>query len=403
MNSSAPNSTGQPRILLAHNRYLIRGGEQQVFEAEADLLRDHGHVVETYLEDNERVAELGQARTAARTVWSAETYQAARRILRDGRIDLVHVHNFFPLISPAIYYAARAERVPVVQTLHNYRLLCVNGLLFRDGAACEACVGRAVPWPGIRHACYRDSRGGSATVATMLAAHRAIGTWGNMVDAYIALSDFSRGKFIEGGLPGDKIWIKPNFAARDPGPGRGQGGYALYAGRLSPEKGVATLLDAWRQLDGKIPLWIVGDGPLVGKVAEAAEAVPAIRYLGRVPNEDVLRYMQAAAFLVAPSECYENFPMIIVEAYAAGLPVLASDLGSTGSLVQAGQTGRHFVVGNAADLAQQALRLMDNPAGLDAMRATARATYEARYTAAANYRQLRDIYDRVLARYNHAA
>ncbi len=273
MNNLSGHNAGLPRILLAHNRYLIAGGERQVFEAEARLLREHGHVVETYVEDNERVAALGKAATAARTVWSAETHRTISERLAAGDIDLVHVHNFFPLISPSIYYAARAAGVPVVQTLHNYRLLCVNGLLFRDGAVCEDCVGR-LPLPGIQHACYRSSVSGSAMVAAMLSTHRAIGTWDNVVGTYIALSDFSRQKFIEGGLPGSRITVKPNFLDGDPAQGEGQGGYALYVGRLSPEKGIGTVLEAWRRSGSTLPLKVVGDGPLSKEVEAASKPCP---------------------------------------------------------------------------------------------------------------------------------
>lgn len=373
-----------------------------MFEAETRLLRENGHEVETYVEANERVVALGRIRTAARTVWSPETHHAIRERLATGKIDIVHVHNFFPLISPSIYYAAREAGVPVVQTLHNYRLLCVNGLFFRDGQVCEDCVGR-LPLPGIQHACYRDSRSGSATVAAMLATHRAIGTWNNLVNTYIALSNFSRDKFIEGGLPSDRITVKPNFLATDPGLGEGQGGYALYVGRLSPEKGIGTVLAAWRRSGMTLPLKVVGDGPLRSEVEAAAKVLPAVDYLGRLSNEDVLRQMQEAMFLIVPSECYENFPMTIVEAFSVGLPVLASNLGSTGSLVENGVTGRHFVVGDADDLAQQAGWLSANQAQLSGMRVAARAAYENHYTSSINYRKLRTIYETALAGSDHGA
>lgn len=390
------------QILVAHNRYLVRGGERQVFEAEVKLLRDQGHTVEIHVEDNERVAELGQMRTAARSVWSTETYRSIRKRLGDGRIDLVHVHNFFPLISPSIYYAARAEGVPVVQTLHNYRLLCLNALLFRDGMVCEECVGR-LPLPGIRYACYRDSRGGSTAVAAMLSTHRAMRTWTRLVHTYIALSDFSRRKLIQGGLPGEKIIVKPNFPAEDPGPGTGRGQYALYVGRLSSEKGVESLLAAWQLVGDILPLKIVGDGPLQGEVIAAVESSLAVEYLGRVDNAEVLRLMQDACFLVFPSLCYENFPMTIVEAFAAGLPVLASNLGSAGDLIQPRRTGLHFAPGNAQDMADQVLWLTNNHDALEQMRKSTRDAYEQQFTASANYRLLRDIYENALARADNEA
>ena len=400
MKNFAKNSSKSIRILLAHNRYLISGGERQVFEAEHDLLLANGHEVETYIEDNERVAELGNTRTAVRTIWSKETYQRFRKKLSQGSFDIVHVHNFFPLMSPSIYYAAQAQQVPIVQTLHNFRLLCLNGFLFRDGDVCEDCVGRPVPWPGIYNGCYKDSLGGSATVAAMLSFHRAIKTWDRMINTYIALTEFSRQKLIDGGLPGNKIATKPNFVTRNPGQGSGQGDFALFVGRLSPEKGIDTMLAAWETMEEAIPLKIVGDGPLSEKVASAAASLPGVDYLGRQNNDQVLSFMQDAAFLLFPSLWYENFPMTIVEAFATGLPVLASNLGNTASLIQPRQTGLHFTPGDAADLAEKARWLMQHPDARKEMRSTVRRTYEQHYTPSQNYNQLITIYKNTLAAVN---
>ena len=384
------------KILLAHNRYLFSGGERQVFEAELGLLRDNGHEVDVYTEDNLRIAELGNLQTATRTIWSRETYRQVKDKLRTGQHDIVHVHNFFPLISPSIYYAAEAENVPVVQTVHNFRLLCINGLLFRDGVVCEDCVGRMFPWPGIINACYKDSHGGSTAVATMLSIHRAIKTWERMVNTYIALTEFSRQKLIEGGLPEKKIAVKPNFISRDPGPGSGKGNFALFVGRLSPEKGIDTMLAAWSLLGETVPLKIVGDGPLRDQVITTAKSVSTIEHLGHLDNEQVLSLMQDALFLVFPSLLYENFPMTIIEAFATGLPVLASNLGNTATLIQSRQTGLHFKPGDASDLAAQALWLVNNPDALKEMRSVVRLTYEEQFAPSINYRLLSSIYKNTL-------
>ncbi|MCC2663159.1 MAG: glycosyltransferase, partial [Geminicoccaceae bacterium] len=226
---------------------------------------------------------LSKLRLALKTVWSSESYHILRHRLKERKYDLVHVQNFFPLISPAIYYAARAEGVRVVQSLRNYRLLCPSAVLFRDGQLCQECVGRSVAWPGIVHACYRGSRGGTATVAAMLAFHRQLRTWERMVDVFIALTAFARDKLVEGGLPADKIVVKPNFVADDPAPGTGTAGYALFVGRLSPEKGLGTVLEAWQRLRGAIPLKVVGEGPLCASAEHAAAQGPGIEYLGRRP------------------------------------------------------------------------------------------------------------------------
>jgi glycosyltransferase involved in cell wall biosynthesis len=386
------------KILLAHNHYLISGGESQVLEAELGLLRDNGHEVDVYIEDNLRVAELGNLNTAARTIWSMETYQQVRSKLSLGQYDIVHVHNFFPLISPSIYYAARAEGIPLVQTLHNFRLLCINGILFRDGAVCEECIGRSLPWPGIYNACYRDSHKGSLAVAAMLALHRAIRTWDRMIDTYIALTEFSRRKFIEGGLPENKITLKPNTIAKDPGQGLGQGQFAVFVGRLSPEKGVNTLLEAWGLLGESVPLRIIGDGPLRDEVISAAESSPSVDYLGRLENDQVLNQMKDALFLVFPSLQYENFPITFVEAYATGLPILASNLGNAADLISRQQSGLLFEAGNPLDLANQAASLAKNRDALRDMRTTARATFEESFTATRNYHLLMDIYRNTIAK-----
>lgn len=214
------------RILTVHNRYQVRGGEEECYEAEVSLLQEMGSEVEVYEENNNHLKALNPAVLATRTIWSQKTYEDIRSCLKQRPTDVVHVHNFFPLISPSVYYAAKAERVPVVQTLHNYRLLCPNGLFFRDEQPCEDCIGKIIPYPGVLRSCYRNSQVASAGVATMLGIHQAIKTWTEMVDLYVCLTEFSRKKFIEGGLPADKIVVKPNFVNPDSGVGLGKIGRA---------------------------------------------------------------------------------------------------------------------------------------------------------------------------------
>jgi glycosyltransferase involved in cell wall biosynthesis len=385
-------------VLVVHNRYREPGGEDRVVELESALLRSHGHEVVDYAVDNHAVDESRKLALAARTIWNPDTYAGVRRLIEQERIDILHVHNTLPLVSPAVYYAAHAEGVPVIQTLHNYRLLCPGAVCFRNDQPCTECVGAATAWRAVRHGCYRGSRGATGTVAAMLLVHRVARTWRDKVDTYIAPTEFARGLFVSGGIPAGRIVVKPHFVDPDPGPGPGGGGYALFVGRLSPEKGVRTLLAAWSRLGEHIPLTIVGDGPLAGEVAEAAARMRGVRFLGRQPRAEVHRLMAHAAFVVFPSLVYETFGQVVAEAFAAGAPVIATRGGAAEELVEHQRTGLLIAPGNADDLAAQAERLMSHPADRASMRVAARATYEARFTAAANVRLLTGIYTDAMAR-----
>ncbi|OLP20473.1 glycosyl transferase family 1 [Leptolyngbya sp. 'hensonii'] len=379
------------RILSVHNRYQIGGGEDVCREAEATLLREKGHQVETYDDHNDRITTLGQLDVALNTVWSKHSYQVLKQRLTEQTFDVVHVHNFFPLISPAVFYAAQAVGVPVVLTLHNYRLMCANAYFFRAGQVCEDCMGKWFPWPSLVHGCYRG-RMASGVVATMLATHRALGTWTHQVDRYITLTEFTRRKFIQAGLPADKIVVKPNFVYPDPGLGQGGGHYALFVGRLSPEKGIGTLLTAWNQLGHHLPLKVVGEGPLAPQVMAAAAQNPAIEWLGPRSLAEVYTLLQGATCLVFPSEWYEGLPRIVIEAFAAGAPVVASNLGAMSTLIQPHQTGLHFQPRDATDLVTQIQFLLEHPALSQHIRQQARIAFEATYSAESNYQQLMDIY-----------
>jgi glycosyltransferase involved in cell wall biosynthesis len=310
----------------------------------------------------------------------------------------VHFTNTFPLISPSAYYAARREGVKIVQSLHNYRLLCPNALFLREGKVCESCLGRAIPWPAVRYACYRDNRPATAAVAAMLAFHRAIGTWSRVVDLFCALTEFGKRKFIEGGLPADRIAVKPNFMRVDPGAGEGAGGYAVFVGRLSAEKGLETILSAWSTRGIDLPLRIVGDGPLASRVQEAATENPRITWLGRQSPERVLDIVGDAALLVLPSVWYEGFPKTIVESLAKGTPVVTSNLGSMAEVVEDRRTGRLVVPGDVTSLAEAIQSLTADSLALRDMRVAARTEFEQKYTAEVNYQILMALYRRALGK-----
>ena len=381
------------KVVVAHNFYKQPGGEDQCVAAEVAMLRARGHDVTEYYLRNELIDAMSGLQLAARMMWSSPAVRELRQILRARRPQIVHFHNTFPLISPAAYYAARAENARVVQTLHNFRLCCPNALLFRDGSVCEDCLGKVIPWRGVAHKCYRDNYVASAAVATMLTMHRAIGTWRNAVDTYIALTKFGRRKLVEGGLPADKIAVKPNFAFPDPGPGSGNDGYAIYVGRLSAEKGVKTLLKAWRHLGDVLPLKLIGDGPLAAAVTQAAAENASIQWLGSMPLDAVYELIGRAAILVLPSQCYETFARVIIEAFAKGTPVVVSKLGAMAEIVDDGHTGLFFKPGDPADLAAKVQSIIANPLKLKCMRQAARRIFDQNFTADANHKILMTIYE----------
>jgi glycosyltransferase involved in cell wall biosynthesis len=380
------------RVLHVHNFYQLPGGEDQTFAATGSLLEKHGHEVIRFTLENKVVADIGRLTTARRAVWSTPVHQELRRLIQKIRPDIAHFENTFPLVSPAAYYACHAEGVPVVQTLHNFRIVCPSGLLYRNDSVCERCVGKSIAWPGILHGCYRGSRLGSAAVAIMITTHRILRTWQRHVDAYIALNGFVRAKFIEAGLPAERVHVNPNFLTSDPGPGQGAGGYALFAGRLSPEKGINTLLTAWQELAPELPLKILGDGPEVQRVTEAAARYPSIEWLGWRPVEDVLGLIAGAKFVVVPSVCYETFNRTQLEAFASGTPVVASRLGSMQAMVEHRRTGLLFTPHDPGDLVRQVRWLLNSPKALSQMRLAARQKFEDHYTCELSYHRLMGIY-----------
>jgi len=380
------------RVLTVHNYYQQPGGEEQIFATEAALLESYGHEVLRYTLHNDNIMGANPLRLAKNTLWNGTVYRELRSLIAQKKPQIVHFHNTFPLISPAAYHAVQAEGVAVVQTLHNYRLLCPNALFFRNGRICEDCLGKPLPLPAIQHGCYRGNQGASATVATMLSLHSFLGTWQHKIDVFIAYSQFAVDKFIQGGLPAKKIMFKTNFLYPAPEPGEGKGGYALFVGRLSVEKGLGVMLDAWRQLGGKIPLKILGDGPMSGLVTEAMQTMPEIEWLGRRSLEEVYEVVGSAAFLVFPSEWYETFGRVAIEAFARGTPVVASNIGAISELIDHERTGLLFRPGDSTDLAAKINWLLTHPQELSQMRQEARAEFEAKYTADDNCKRLIEIY-----------
>ena len=388
------------KVAVIHNSYRWPGGEDVVVAEETRLLQRHGHTVVSYRRSNQEMERVSKPRDLLMLkdlVQSDKSKQEIRQLLRREKPDLVHVHNTFMMISPSVFQACRDEGVAVLQTLHNFRLLCPASTFNRGGKVCEECLHGSL-WNGVRHGCYRRSHVKTAAVALMLYLHRMWETWNVSVDGYVALTEFARRKFLQGGLPADKIYVKPNFVGMDPGKKSGEGRYALFVGRLSPEKGAHLLLSAWAKLRNTHPLIIMGDGPMRGTMESeiVARGLTNVTIRGWRPRSDVWNAMKEAAFLIVPSTCYEGFPLTVVEAFACGTPVICSRLGGLEEIVKDQHTGLHFVAGDSADLAAKVEWADGNAKRLTEMGRAARKDYEDLYTAEKNYAALMHIYQQTI-------
>ncbi len=386
------------RVLMTHNYYQQAGGEDAVVAEEYALLARHNVAVELYERHNDSIEAMLPLQVAVDTVWSRKTIDEISAVIERFSPDVIHTHNTFPLISPSLYYAAARHNIPVVQTLHNFRLFCVQAMFMRNGEICEDCLGK-LPWRGAVRGCYRGSKVQSTVVVSMLGLHHMLGTYQHKVTRYIALNQFCREKFVAAGLPRERMTIKPNFidmpiidmpivqltSAMRSG--------ALFVGRLSAEKGLATLAQA-AALYPQANIDVIGSGPQ----QDLLEGYPNIHLHGRLGPPVIYERMRHAAYLVMPSIWYENFPRTLVEAFACGLPVIASRLGAMAELVREGETGLLFDPGNAADLAQKMQWADSHIEEMQRMGVNARHEYEQHYTSHTNFRQLIAIYrDAVLA------
>lgn len=415
------------KIIQVHNYYQQAGGEDAVVEAELELLRSYGHEVKTYYKSNDGLVTSGSTwvligqliKAGVQTIWNWETYRDFCQVLQFERPDVVHCHNTFPLISPAIYWACASEKIPVVQTLHNFRLACASPYLFREGAVCEKCVGKKLPYSAVRYRCYRRSWAGSVIWLLMTVAHRLLGTYKRKVDAFVALTEFAQEKLVESGVPKHKILVKPNFIQQPAvrcrevaaevisSPFSVAQKYALFVGRLSPEKGCETLIRAWALFQEEwiasgdelnVPrLLIVGDGPerLVLEELVQSSTLTSVSFMGKQSKERVLELMRNAEILVLPSLWYEGFPMTIVEAFSQSLAVVASNIGSLASAICHKENGLLFAAGDSTELSDALVWAMSHPQEMLKMGDAAHDDYERFYSAEVNYGQLIAIYDQV--------
>lgn len=379
------------KILVAHNRYHYRGGEDTVVEVEVALLRDRGHEVQLYSRDNSELQNMAMSSAALSALWSRQTYKEVQQRCIDFKPDLIHAHNTFPLISPSLYGVAADMRIPVVQTLHNFRLLCPQAMLLRRDRVCEDCIGH-LPWRAVVHRCYRNSTAQSALTATMLTLHRWLGTWNTRVSRYIVLNNLCREKFIQGGLPAARLRIKPNFVRSTRVPhwqGR-KGG--IFIGRLSAEKGIAVLTQAMAALPA-LTMDVFGKGPMQALV----ESTPGMRYGGFQSPSQLAERLHKAAYLVVPSTGVESFGLVAIEAFCCGTPVIAARHGGLSDLIEHGKTGLLVAPGDVDALKEAISWAEHHPHEMAQMGKAARAEYLTRYTPEHNYKILFAIYQEALA------
>lgn len=375
------------RVAIFHNRYRQRGGEDTAVDFEVELLRKAQHEVHLVTVDNreEIAGALGAARAGLRARWNPATVERVNALLDRTAVDVAHVHNFFPSFTPALHVALKRRGVPVVQTLHNYRLLCANGMLLREGAPCEQCVTRG-PWNAVLHGCYRGSRLATAAWADSTSYHRRLGTWRDCVDLFAVPSDFARRKLLAAGLPAARVRVVP-YPVVDPGVAPPGGEGAVYVGRLSAEKGVDLLLDAWRD-QGGAPLTIVGDGPDAARLRARGASIAGVHFTGALPHDRALVEMARAAFVVVPSRWYEIFPFAVLEAMGRGRAVVASHPTALSEMVDHGTTGLLFERGSVADLSRTCAALLADTHLCAALGAAARECFELRLGAEAGLERL---------------
>jgi glycosyltransferase involved in cell wall biosynthesis len=389
------------KILLAHNFYgsSAPSGENTVYSAEKSLLEAAGHEVVEYTRHSDEIrgqGAWGAMKGAMSTPWNPFAFARVRRTIKRERPDVLHVHNTFPLLSPAIFHSAARSSTATVLTLHNYRTVCAAAIPMREGQPCTECLDRRSVTPALRYGCYRQSRLATLPLASMIALHRKLGTWRKHVDAFIALTGFQRDQLVAAGLPPERMHVKPHFYPDPPSPlpWREREAKVVFIGRLGEEKGVRFLIEAWRQWGEQAPqLELIGDGPQRRELEDLAQVMNGkVRFLGQRPFSETQKRLASAHLLVLPSVCFEGFPMVILEAFAMGVPVAASRLGSMPCLMQDGRNGVLFTPGNAEDLLRQVRGAWGEDDLLARMGAAAREEFDARYTAEANYRILMDIY-----------
>ena len=378
---------------MIHNRYKIMGGEDVSTNAESILLKNGGVDIETLIVTNDTIENENKITLAINTIWSKKYHQLLLDKIKENKYDIIHVQNFFPLFSPSIFYAAKNAGTKIIMTVRNYRLICPNGLMYVNGAICEACVGKTIPYPAIMKKCYRESLGATTVTVGMLGIHNIMKTWDTKVDGYICISQFVKDQLIKGGFNSDKLHLKYNFVVTELPPVFEPEDYFVYLGRISTEKGIDILLEAFQ--NNKEKLLIIGDGPLKGDVEEVCKTNSNIQYLGKLPLVDSYKIVSRAKALIFPSNWHEPFGRTIVEAFAHGTPVIASKMGGITELVKDGYNGFLFDPKIEMDL-NNAIARFNLTEDEKEIRHNAYASYENTFTPAINFKNIIEIYNKFL-------
>lgn len=391
------------KILLVHNFYgsTAPSGENTAFVSEANLLRNRGHLIVEFTRHSDELLNqglFGRVRGALGTVWNPVSLHKLKSALREIQPEIVHVHNTFPILSPSVLYATRDLNIPTVMTLHNYRIGCSAATALRNDQPCTLCLDKKSVLPALRYGCYRDNRIATLPISLMIAVHRAKNTWKKNVDAFVTLTEFQREKMAQFGIPEASLFVKPQFLENppEPLPWRQRESKAVFIGRLYAAKGVHILIDSWKKW-GKdaVPLEIIGDGPMKSElisVARASDAASSISFLGNLSYAEAMKRLSSAKLLIVPSLCFEGFPMVVQEAYAYGVPVAASNIGSLPHLVAENRTGALFVPGNAENLLASVQPLLADDNQLHILGVEAKKEFDLKYTAGKNYDILMSIY-----------
>ncbi len=386
------------RILMVHNYYQIPGGEDTVVANEKRMLEEHGHVVILYSRHNSEIKQMSKLQKLGlpfTTIFNPRTYREIKNLIKQNQIDIVHVHNTLNLVSPAVYYAALKCGVPVVQTVHNFRLLCPGATFYRDGHICEDCVEHGL-WCAVKHKCYRGSRMQTLACVISTAIHRMTGVYGKI--NYICLTEFNKEKLLKlKQMPPDRVFIKPNFTfeSTENLQGGERADYYLFVGRIEEIKGIQLLLSAFSKMP-KMQLLVAGDGPLLDEKREwvKARGLDNVLLLGYIDHQEIAKLISECKAVIVPSQIYETFGMVIIESYAAHKPVITGDIGNIGSLVEEGITGLKYKYDDEISLMNAVMR--SEQMDMDCFGEKAYKKYLQEFSPFANYHQLMEIYRRIV-------